>query len=313
MEHGVDIAKELKNYIEDPLSNYNTNSCDMYLIALARHFQTNISIIHADAKKSWVANFDDINADTKTILYFGKSVADHIDPILPSGLKNPKKEDIEVIILSDSDINTCIDNHNSSSSDFDIDDNCGSNHISSGNDSHVDLLFSATPWEEKKEIISGTMGNVSFQGKRRYISPSAFSSANSLSVDRVPDDVNGTVVFMLKINEERDLSKLKGGRPWAKAYTSYTKSHPKEKGPRLLMDCRGTFECINEKCPNRDDFQVNKTEFTEKNKVVLCSHCKSKADYKHCNARIIIEKDIQNQVAVVRHYGIMNVYLSRGC
>ena len=101
------------------------------------------------------------------------------------------------------------------------------------------ICYSQARRGKEKGKISDA-GNVTFEGKRKYISPDVFSLAKSLSVDKVPDDVDGTAIFIVKINEGRDLSKLKGTRPWGTTYTSYTKSHSNEKGHRLIMECRGT-------------------------------------------------------------------------
>ena len=46
----VNLKGEVGLFTKDPLGNYKTSSCDMYLIALARHLQTNISVIHSNTK-----------------------------------------------------------------------------------------------------------------------------------------------------------------------------------------------------------------------------------------------------------------------
>ena len=179
----VNLKSEVELFIQDPLGNYNTTSCDMYLIALAKHFQANISVIHSNTKTCWESKYGDINADSKTILYFAKTISDHIDPILPdTDVKNEEdirpcdepcdiidktkqqkaERDKKVIIISDSDGNSCSDSDVSCNiifSGYRSDANSSVNDFSDSDDD--DLLFS-TPLKGKRKISDS--GNVTFQG-----------------------------------------------------------------------------------------------------------------------------------------------------
>ena len=111
-----------------------------------------------------------------------------------------------------------------------------------------------------------------------------------VSVDAIPDDINGVVLYEVPINDPKGLKNMKGCRPWGKIMTSPTADHPKSIGTRLLTNCRGHYECINQGCPNNSDFGPNKTEFTNHNNQILCIHCKGIGKYVKCPSRLIIEK-----------------------
>ena len=102
----------------------------------------------------------------------------------------------------------------------------GSKDRDSGAGISSDLFFSMEAWKGKMEVMSEI-----FIFKETASTSLPVSHQN---VDKVPDEENGTVIYFVKINKERDLCNLKAARPWGKTYTSYTRSRPKEKGPRLL-------------------------------------------------------------------------------
>ena len=50
-------------------------------------------------------------------------------------------------------------------------------------------------------------------------------------------------------------------------------------GPRLLLNCRGNYICTNTRCPNIQDFGVNRHDFIMKNLAAHCVICDSVAEF----------------------------------
>ena len=140
-----------------------------------------------------------------------------------------------------------------------------------------------------------------FCGKRKYIDSEAFKGVNKMNVMSVPQDIDGLCVFEVPIPQESTLKPFKGARPWGRAQSSKISTF--DKGPRLLFNCRGSFVCPNLKCSNLAEFGVNRSDFVCKESVEVCKVCGTKAEFLSCECRLIIEKDLDSQVATVYHYG----------
>ena len=80
----VDIPLELERYLDNPLENFDTSSCDFYIIALANYFRVNVKILHSNTPRCWLSEYIDINPTSGEILYFARSLSNHIDAIIQS-------------------------------------------------------------------------------------------------------------------------------------------------------------------------------------------------------------------------------------
>ena len=83
LKSDVNLQLELDNCIKDPLKYSGTDSRDIYLIALVKSYTVNIIILRCDVEKCWENKFLDINLSDKNILYFVRSLSNHVDPVLP--------------------------------------------------------------------------------------------------------------------------------------------------------------------------------------------------------------------------------------
>ena len=119
-------------------------------------------------------------------------------------------------------------------------------------------------------------------------------------MNSVPDDINDLVVYEVPIQEK--LANCKGLRPWCTSQTS--KNSTFTNGPRLLLNCRGSYICTNTRYLNIQDFGVNRHDFIMKNFVAHCVICDSVAEFIKCSARLIIEKDLSKNSAMVKHHGL---------
>ena len=98
--------------------------------------------------------------------------------------------------------------------------------------------------------------DIIFCGSKKYISPDIFNIP-VFKLNSVPDDINDLAVYEVPIQET--LANCKGLRPSCTSQTS--KSSTFTKGPCLLLNCRGCYICTNTRCPNIQDFGVNRHDF----------------------------------------------------
>ena len=99
LKSDVDLQLEFANYIKDPVKYSETDSCDIYLIALAKSYAVNITMIQCDVEKCWGNKFLDINPSGKNILYFARSLSNHVDPILPVLKDTVVKAEIDYLLI----------------------------------------------------------------------------------------------------------------------------------------------------------------------------------------------------------------------
>ena len=109
-----------------------------------------------------------------------------------------------------------------------------------------------------------------FHGSKKYINPDIFNIP-FIKLSTVPDDINDLVVHEVPIQET--LVKCQGLWPWCRCQTS--KSSTFTKGLRFLLNCRSSYMCTNTRCPNIQDFDVNRHDFIMKNFAAHCIICHS--------------------------------------
>ena len=141
-----------------------------------------------------------------------------------------------------------------------------------------------------------------FEGPRRYINNQVFENVSVQYVENVPVDIDGTVIYVVPENSNGELKACKGGRPWCKAQSSKIKEYTK--GPRFLLNCRGSYICKNKNCKNIGDFGIDQQEFSYKNENVVCSVCGVDASYIRSDARLILERNVEKKIITCKHYGI---------
>ena len=81
----------------------------------------------------------------------------------------------------------------------------------------------------------------------------------------------------MKYQIQETLANCKGLRPWCTSQTS--KSSTSTMDPRLLLNCRGNYICTNTRCPNIQDFGINRHDFIMKNLAAHCIICDSVAEF----------------------------------
>lgn len=116
-------------------------------------------------------------------------------------------------------------------------------------------------------------------------------------MEDVPDDIDDICVN--EVPQQADLSNCKAKRPWCKVQSS--KPSAFTKGPRRIMNCRGSYIWFNKNCPNIPDIEVNRRDFMMENDISVCFIYSQVAKRLKSEARFIIEKglrmkDLENMV-----------------
>ena len=92
---------------------------------------------------------------------------------------------------------------------------------------------------------------IKFKRPRRYIDNQVLENVSVQYVENVSVHIDGTVIYVVLENSNGKLKICKSGRPWCKAESSKIKEYTK--GPRLLLNCRGSYICKNKSCNNIGD------------------------------------------------------------
>ena len=120
-------------------------------------------------------------------------------------------------------------------------------------------------------------------------------------VENVPVDIDGTVIYVVPENSNGELKACKCGRPWFKAESSKIREYTK--GPRLLLNCRGSYICKSKNCKNIGDLGLNQRDLSYKNENLVCSVCGVDASYIRCDAKLILERNVEKKIITCKHYG----------
>ena len=107
---------------------------------------------------------------------------------------------------------------------------------------------------------------------------------------------------MYEVPTQETLANCEGLRLWCTSETS--KRSTFTDGPGLLLNCRGSYKCTNSRCPHIQDSAINRYDFIMKNSARHCVICDSVAEFIKCSARLIIEKDLSKNIALVKHHGL---------
>ena len=75
-----DILESLENYLKSPMTNYNEDTTDLYLFALANSFDLSLAVVKSNDKTCWIESLVEKD-ENRTKIFFLKTLSQHIDPI----------------------------------------------------------------------------------------------------------------------------------------------------------------------------------------------------------------------------------------
>lgn len=113
----------------------------------------------------------------------------------------------------------------------------------------------------------------------------------------LPIGINGLKIYEIK-DFRQNLDALKDGRKWKKNCPTEWKNH----GRVRFADCKGSYKCIQEKCPFKMEFGVtNTTQFEKEGGAMICKGCGKVGEYVVCSARRYLS--YRNKSVTVYHIG----------
>lgn len=113
----------------------------------------------------------------------------------------------------------------------------------------------------------------------------------------LPIGINGLKIYEIK-DFRQNLHALKDGRKWKKNCPTEWKNH----GRVRFADCKGSYKCIQEKCPFKMEFGVtNTTQFEKEGGAMICKGCGKVGEYVVCSARRYLS--YRNKSVTVYHIG----------
>ena len=92
----INILKELDNFLKEPLKYFNTDTGDIFLMALGNAYEVKTVILQSNCHKCWTTDLSDQSKNYMSTLYFARSESLHLEPIIPKS--STDSSDSEVYI-----------------------------------------------------------------------------------------------------------------------------------------------------------------------------------------------------------------------
>ena len=86
----IDVLVELEKFLVNPLGYYTEDTSDLFLLALGNAFKVNVTVLQSNTERCWIVDSSKNSSDLPS-LYFGRTLSDHIEPIIKN--KQTSKED----------------------------------------------------------------------------------------------------------------------------------------------------------------------------------------------------------------------------
>lgn len=138
--------------------------------------------------------------------------------------------------------------------------------------------------------------------KGKYFNMSQFQNLIPEVVEKLPQDINGTKLYLIDCKEAE-------GYDWQKTYrdgrffTLNTSRRKGFRGSRRIGKCNGNFECKNEECPMIKNGIPNCHQFKTVGSMKFCFSCDTLAERKPCNAVKCVEYSDSSKLLTVYHSG----------
>ena len=281
----IDEINDYENY-----GDYNSNTVDLFLHALANSTQTSVNIIQKQNNtiESLIIPPARVDVAPQQMIILSR-VANHYSPIvdlatltesktyghmqglLPIRHSNTQDVSSSIEVLSDSDMS---ENHSVSS---ESDSDCSS-------------------------ASEDTLTNIYKQGNKTYLPTDVWKDVKVEYVEKLPHDINGSRIYILPYDTVNPMRNTTDGRDWKRYMASKRRGFS---GVRRMSQCSGSNICKNETCPYQQEYaDQNVSEFHKDSRGKLtCIHCGTESVRLHCSARKIWEINSRNQETKIYHYG----------
>ena len=78
----VDILIELDNFLKNPLKYYNSDTVDLFLMALGNAYQCRIIVYKCTETNKWTNDLRNNKTQYEKVLYFAKTELSHLDLVV---------------------------------------------------------------------------------------------------------------------------------------------------------------------------------------------------------------------------------------
>lgn len=329
----ANIVQELHEYQRD--KKYSQEIVDLVLYALANCTQSSVSIVYVH--DNCIKQFEITPGREGVVSQRSVTLArigEHYEAVTTSRHcttqihESPVKNDIPVIVISDSDSTpkkTKLKFRNSdvvkemiledtsvtSQSSVKMDDEV---IVLSDSDQKPKKFKPSTESEDSGDSRADThssddsssdsflnhpldMGSVT-RSVPTKLTPDVWTEIPTLKRNALPHDIDGQVVYELPFDPEDRMASSKDGRKWKRYMPSARSGF---KGIRRLARCAGSFKCTNSLCNFRKKWGPNVTHF---NKNDQCKFCGMDGEFVPCSASKVWEFNDDRQTVKVYHHGL---------
>ena len=235
----VNILTEFDNSLKNPLKYCNSDTVDLFLMALSNAYQCRIVIYNCTETNTWTNDLRNNKAQYEKFLHFAKTELSHLDLVVDS--KKIRNTDLfagEPNNNNPTEINTKQENvvpankqNNNSPTEIDIKEE----YILEKYTSNTRTLSETKPYVSRRD--SGKI----------YISEHYWEEENPVFANNLPYDIDDKCEYVLPINEFKRFESTKDGRSWSNIRESKRSNFS---GHRYMSTCRGSYECYNPQCPH---------------------------------------------------------------
>ena len=254
---GVNVLVELDKFLADPLKYYNTDTVDLFLIALGNLFACKTIVFRVTEKNEWTTNISNPDKIYDKTLYFGMTGVDHIDLVLDTNetlLKN-KKVNFGEISGSDSEIeitnyipppndksrdlnNEPKDTPIETSTKFELterknEDNLPAKPINISTDSSKESDSSSG---NENSDCNNDEAVRKYSGKV-YVDDEYWQGVPQKHVNILPYDIDGKGVFIVPVKPQKRFESTKDRRPRSSLMAS---KRGEFSGDRYITNCKGS-------------------------------------------------------------------------
>ena len=311
----VNVLTELDRFLAKPLQYYNSDTVDLFLIALGNSYVCNTIVYRCTEKDTWTTNINNPEKHYRETLYFAMTNKDHVDLVLNTDDHRVESERQDNRISSEADSDIEITEFvpppkafgktvNNQPVKFAVQDNIssgdGSDRLSSWpsnsqsysmqpNTCKLINLYNSFSSESEEDTSV-----VRSESAKLYVKESYWGKTPVKHVKQFSYDIDGRGIFNVPFNPEKRFESSRDGRPWTNVIRSRQGGF---KGDRFIAQCKGSFQCSNPHCPDVVQYnRFNRRQFTPKG---MCKSCGNLCERQKCDARKIFEFPEEKSIHIV--------------
>ena len=281
------LLEEMKNY--EIHGDYNSNTVNLFLHALANNTKTSVNIIQKQNNR----------IESLIIPPARKDVAPQ-QMIMLSRVFNHYSPIVDLATVTESkihgNIKELLPTLHSQILEFSPNTEASSESEMSVNS---EVTLNSDSCSSSSDEIND---NVLTLGNKTYLLADVWKDAKAEYVEKLPQDINGTRVYVVPYDETNTMRNTSDGRDWKRYMTSKRKGFT---GTRRVAQCNGSNICKNDTCPFKQEYnEQNQSEFQKDgNGTLTCIHCGASGTRIERSARKVWEINHSKKETKIYHYG----------